>query len=78
MRLKAVVKDGRIKFLEGEYNFPFPVTVEVDIPDETLESLTEEEHPITQNIRKLMGNISSRDFDWRKEWQKQLEEKYGL
>lgn len=78
MRLKAVVKGDRIKFLKGEYNFPVPVTVEVDIPDETLESLTKEEHSLTQNIRKLMGNISRRDFDWRKEWQKHLEEKYGL
>jgi len=77
MRLKAVVKDGRIKFLEGKYNFPFQVTVEVDIPDETLESLTEEEHPVTQKVRKLMGKISGGNFSWREEWQKHLEEKYG-
>ena len=77
MRLKAVIKGNRINFLEGEYNFPVPVIVEVDLPDERLESLTKREHPVTQKIRKLMGNISSKDFDWRKEWQKHLEEKYG-
>ena len=78
MRLKAVIKGNQIKFLEGEYNFPVPVIVEVALTDESLESLTQREHPITQKIRKLMGNISSEDSDWREEWQKHLEEKYGL
>ncbi|HIE29275.1 TPA: hypothetical protein EYP66_18545 [Candidatus Poribacteria bacterium] len=77
MRLKAVIKGNQIKFLEGKYNFPIPVTVEVVLPDGSLESLTKGEHPVTQKIRKLMGNISSEDFDWRGEWQKHLEEKYG-
>ena len=77
MRLKAVIKGNRIKFIEGEYNFPVPVTVEVYLPDERLESLTQREHPLTQKIHNLMGNISSGDFDWREEWQKHLEEKYG-
>lgn len=77
MRLKAVIKGNQIKFFEGEYNFPVPVHVEVDIPDESLESLTKREHPVTQKIRKFMGNISSGDFDWKEEWQKHLEVKYG-
>jgi len=77
VRLKAVIKGNQIKFLEGEYNFQIPVAVEVNIPDESLESLTKREHPVTQKIHKLMGNIRSEDFDWREEWQKHLEEKYG-
>ena len=77
MRLKAVIKGNQIEFLEGKYNFPIPFTVEVDIPDKELESLTEKEHPVTQKIRKLMGNISSEYFDWKEEWQEHLEEKYG-
>jgi len=63
MRLKAVIKGNQIKFLEREYNFPVPVIVEVDLPDESLESSTQREHPVTQKIRKLMGNISGGDFD---------------
>ena len=75
MQLKAVIKGNRIKFLEGEYNFPVPVLVEVNLPDENL--LLRREHPATRNIRKLMGNISSGNFDWKEEWQEHLEEKYG-
>lgn len=77
MQLEAVIKGNRIKFIEGEYNFSVPVTVEVNLPDEKIEFLTQREHPVTQKIRNLMGNISSRDFDWKEEWPKHLEEKYG-
>lgn len=77
MRLKAVIEGNRIRFLEGEYNFPVPVVAEVDIPDKTLLSLPGKVHPVTRQIRQLMGYIRSEAFDWKETWHKHLEEKYG-
>ena len=77
MRLKAVIADNQIQFLEGEYHFPVPVEVEVHIPDKALESITASSHPVTKQIRQLMGYLKGEEFDWKEQWHKHLEVKYG-